>query len=151
MKVLDLQCAHGHTFEGWFASEDDFVAQRQQSQVMCPACGDPSVVKKLSAPRLMLSGGRADTEVSPKESMEAGPSPHQNMTVLWLAMARQVLAQTTDVGDNFAEEARKIHYGERPERGIRGTATREETQMLFDEGIDVMPFALPAALKEPLQ
>jgi hypothetical protein len=66
-------------------------------------------------------------------------------------MARQVLAQTTDVGENFAEEARKIHYGEQPERGIRGTATREETQMLFDEGIDVLPLALPAALKEPLQ
>lgn len=151
MKVLDLQCAYGHTFEGWFASEEDFVAQRQQSQVLCPACGDPSVVKKLSAPLLLRSGSRADTGVSHKEPMEAVPSANQNMTALWLAMARQVLAQTTDVGDNFAEEARKIHYGKRPEIGIRGTATREETQMLFDEGIDVTPFAFPAALKEPLQ
>jgi hypothetical protein len=151
VKVLDLQCAYGHTFEGWFASEDDFVAQRQQSQVLCPACGDPSVVKKLSAPRLLLSGGRSDTEASHKEPMDAVPSAGYNMTALWLTMARQVLAQTTDVGDKFAEEARKIHYGERPKRAIRGTATREETQMLFDEGIDVLPFALPAALKEPLQ
>jgi len=151
VKVLDLQCAHGHTFEGWFASEDDFVAQRQHSQVQCPACGDPSVVKKLSAPRLLLSGGRGDTVEPREEPMGAVPSTNQNMTALWLAMARQVLAQTTDVGENFAEEARKIHYGEQPERGIRGTTTREETQMLFDEGIDVFPFALPAALKDPLQ
>lgn len=151
MKVLDLQCAHGHTFEGWFASEEDFAAQHQRSQVLCPACGDPSVVKKLSAPRLLLSGSR-DESLAPRSEPTANTSDAPpNLTAVWLAMARQVLAHTTDVGDNFAEEARKIHYGEQPERAIRGTATREETQMLVDEGIDVVPFALPAALKEPLQ
>jgi hypothetical protein len=64
---------------------------------------------------------------------------------------RHVMANTEDVGTRFAEEARKIHYGEREERNIRGQATRKETEALLDEGIDVMPLPVPDALKEPLQ
>lgn len=60
MKVLDLQCAMGHTFEGWFAFEDDFVSQLARSLVQCPLCGDADVHKKLSAPRLNLSTSRQE-------------------------------------------------------------------------------------------
>lgn len=151
MKVLDLECAQGHTFEGWFASEADFVTQRQNVQVHCPVCGDPSVVKKLSAPRLSLSGSRAKPDIDPNSVETAGGVVHHDATSAWLALARQVVANTVDVGTSFAEEARKIHYGEQPERGIRGTASREETQGLIDEGIEVVPFPLPVALKGPLQ
>ena len=65
-------------------------------------------------------------------------------------MARQMLQSTEDVGQRFAEEARKIHYGEAEERGIRGQATREQTESLLEEGIAVMPLVLPEALKSPL-
>ena len=58
MKVLDLQCAHGHGFEGWFASDADFTEQCARQQVQCPLCGDAAVTKKLSAPRLNLGAGR---------------------------------------------------------------------------------------------
>lgn len=152
MKVLDLQCGVGHVFEGWFASEADFVGQCQKSLVQCPVCGDPSVVKKLSAPRLLLSGGRAvnperrDSSVS-QESGVGRPA----MTDAWLALARQLVAQTTDVGEHFSEEARKIHYGEQKVRGLRGTATLQEAQSLVDEGIDIVPFPMPLALKGRLQ
>ena len=61
------------------------------------------------------------------------------------------MANTDDVGDRFAEEARKIHYGETKERGIRGQASRAETEALLEEGIAVLPLALPEALKRPLQ
>ena len=64
---------------------------------------------------------------------------------------REVLAKTEDVGDRFADEARKIHYGESAERGIRGQATPEQAEALIDEGIAVMPLPVPAALKETLQ
>ena len=154
MKVLDLQCATGHVFEGWFASEADFVAQCERSLVQCPLCGDPSVVKKLSAPRLSLSGARE----APESTAERGGScemvderQQHNPEQVWLAMARQLVAQTTDVGHNFAEEARKIHYGEREERAIRGTATVQEKQSLADEGIEVVSFPIPQALKGQLQ
>lgn len=65
-------------------------------------------------------------------------------------MARRVMAQTEDVGDRFASEARRMHYGETEERGIRGQATPQETAELLDEGIAVLPLALPQAAKEPL-
>lgn len=152
MKVLDLQCGLGHVFEGWFASEADFVAQCQKSLVQCPVCGDPSVVKKLSVPRLLLSGSRAvSPEVrDPLVSQEFGiGSP--TLTDAWLVLAWQLVAQTTDVGEKFSEEARKIHYGEQKPRGLRGTATLQEAQSLVDEGIDVVPFPMPLALKGRLQ
>jgi hypothetical protein len=73
------------------------------------------------------------------------------MQAALMNMVRHVMANTEDVGTRFAEEARKIHYGEREERNICGQATREETEALLDEGIDVLPLPVPDALKEPLQ
>lgn len=152
MKVLDLQCAFGHVFEGWFASEADFVAQCQKSLVQCPVCGDPAVVKKLSAPRLLLSSGRsAPEETSDSRDVQTAHAVNAALTDAVMALARKVVAETTDVGDKFAEEARKMHYGEQASRGIRGTATLEETRSLADEGIEVFAIPLPTALKGQLQ
>jgi hypothetical protein len=72
------------------------------------------------------------------------------MNTLLLEVTRHVLANTTDVGHQFAEEARKMHYGEVEARNIRGKATLQETRALVDEGIEIMPFVLPLSLKEPL-
>jgi hypothetical protein len=149
MKVLDLQCTQLHVFEGWFASEDDFVSQQQRALVQCPVCGDASITKRLSAPRLNLGGTQERAQEVPAVS-DPSESAMVMQTAL-MALARHVLANTTDVGDKFAEEARKIHYGESAQRNIRGEATRAETQALADEGIEVMPLLLPAALKGPLQ
>lgn len=152
MKVLDLQCGIGHVFEGWFASEADFLGQCQKSLVQCPVCGDPSVVKKLSAPRLLLSGSRV-ANPEPRDPSVSRDSDIGNsaLTDAWWALTRQMLAQTTDVGDKFSEEARKIHYGEQKSRSLRGTASLQEAQSLVDEGIDVVPFPMPLALKGRLQ
>ncbi len=75
----------------------------------------------------------------------------QHLQAAWMKMVRHVMANTEDVGARFAEEARKIHYGEAEHRNIRGQASREETQALLDEGIDILPLPVPAGLKEPLQ
>ena len=161
MKVLDLQCAQGHGFEGWFGSEDDFQSQLSRALVQCPLCGDASISKKLSAPRLNLSRASApessDRAERPEGSDEgdkalavAGPQD-ADMAKRWMEIGRHLMANTTDVGQNFAEEARKIHYGEAPERGIRGQTSAREAHALMEEGIGVLPFALPEALKGPLQ
>ena len=149
MKVLDLQCDHGHAFEGWFGSEEDFLAQCEKSMVQCPVCGDVSIVKKLSAPRLNLSGSRAPSDDTQQNQLSANAD--SVLAAAWFALARQVVANTTDVGNRFAEEARKMHYQEADERAIRGTTTRDEALSLMEEGIDVVPFVLPEALKGPLQ
>ncbi len=145
MKVLDLQCSAHHQFEGWFASEDDFQGQLGRGLVECPMCGDKAVTKKLSAPRLNL---RAQQPQATREVMTA---PDATLQAAWLKMVRHVMANTEDVGERFAEEARKIHYGESEERGIRGQATPQQTEALLEEGISVLPLPIPKGLKEPLQ
>ena len=162
MKVLDLQCRQGHSFEGWFGSQDDYDAQRARGLVTCPMCNDSEITKMLSAPRLNLGHGTepvqtpaapqaAAPSAAPAKTAAATAQPLAQMQAALLHMVRHVMANTEDVGTRFAEEARKIHYGEREERNIRGKATREETEALLDEGIDVLPLPVPDALKEPLQ
>ncbi|MFT3780058.1 MAG: DUF1178 family protein [Ottowia sp.] len=155
MKVLDLHCAHAHSFEGWFASEDDFQDQLARGLLECPVCGDRSIAKLPSAPRLNLGGG-VEPEQGKAVTVPAGQSdvaalPPAAMQAAWLHLVRQVMAQTEDVGERFADEARRIHYGEADERAIRGQATREQTEELLDEGIAVVPLPLPPGLKGPLQ
>ena len=149
MKVLDLQCANKHVFEGWFSSEADFQDQQGMGQVECPVCGNATVVKMISAPRLNFGSERE--AVQPSQEVASPVSTSQSLQAAWTAVARHLLAHTDDVGDQFAEEARKIHYGEAEERGIRGKASRAETESLIEEGIAVMPLVLPEFLKRPLQ
>jgi len=149
MKVLNLGCAHDHRFEGWFGSDADFQLQRDRGLIECPLCGDTVISRLPTAPRLNISKAR-----EPQETQgDASPGTPQEITMqaAWLRAVRHVIASTDDVGDRFAEEARRIHYGEIGERAIRGRATRDEAQSLQDEGIDVMPLPLLPALKGPLQ
>lgn len=156
MKVLDLFCDGGHSFEGWFGSEDDFQSQHARGLVQCPLCGSAEIRKGLSAPRLNLraSTPSSNKQVDPAPQAPAGQGPEgmpQALQGAWLHMARQIMARTEDVGGRFASEARRMHYGEIEERGIRGQATPQETAELLDEGIAVLPLLLPEAAKEPLQ
>ena len=145
MKVLDLQCPQQHSFEGWFGSEDDFQDQLARGLVECPLCGDAAVTKMLSAPRLNLGSAR-----EPRRQHVVS-APDATVQAAWMKMVRHVMANTEDVGARFPEEARRIHYGESEERGIRGQASAQETQALVDEGIGVLPLPIPKALKETLQ
>jgi len=155
MKVLNLQCSHRHVFEGWFASEDDFASQLGRGLVACPMCGATGISKMLSAPRLNLGSARQEIVPAQQEAQDVqevvSGATEQALQAAWLTVARRIMANTEDVGNKFAEEARKIHYGETPERGIRGQASREETESLIDEGIAVMPLPVPEALKGPVQ
>jgi hypothetical protein len=149
MKVLDLQCSQQHSFEGWFGSEADFQDQLGRGLVECPLCGDVAVSKMLSAPRLNLGGAKEPAQPQPQQDLVAAPD--KTMQAAWMKMVRHVMANTEDVGSRFPEEARRMHYGETGERGIRGQATPDETQALLEEGIGVLPLPIPKALKEPLQ
>ena len=150
MKVLNLCCANGHGFEGWFASDDEFMAQNGGGMIECPLCADRIISRTPTAPRLNLSGQRPPQEATPT------PTPTAEATALplqaqWIAAVRHMLEHTDDVGERFPEEARRIHYGETEARGIRGQATPNERRALLDEGIEIMSVPLPAALKGPVQ
>jgi hypothetical protein len=147
MKVIDLRCQSGHRFEGWFASDEDFLDQNGRGLIDCPLCADKVIVRLPSAPRLNLSGAR---EPAPSAAPVVADATTELQT-RWMQMVRQVLHNTEDVGEKFAEEARRIHYGETPQRGIRGQASADEREALRDEGIEVMPLPIPAGLKDTLQ
>jgi hypothetical protein len=152
MKVLNLRCANGHGFEGWFASDDEFMDQNGRGLIECPLCSDRVVSRLPSAPRLNLSGAREATAVAkPSETAEHADPVPADLQATWLKAVHHMLANTEDVGERFAEEARRIHYGESENRGIRGEASLEERQSLHEEGIEVMAIPVPRALKGPIQ
>ena len=152
MKVFNLQCSAHHGFEGWFASDEDYSSQVERGLLECPLCADKTIQKLPSAPRLNFGALEAPKSAmaSEKQPVMAGDPAHA-LQAAYLQLARRIVSETEDVGERFAEEARKIHYGETEERGIRGQASREETEALMEEGIAVMPLPLPEGLKGPLQ
>jgi len=138
MKVYNLCCALNHRFEGWFSSEQDFHAQVEKSFIACPVCDSHDISRMPSAPRLNLS--------SSEEKILADPA----LQVQLVELIRKVVENTEDVGDRFAEEARRIHYKETTERAIRGVASAAEFHELSEEGIDVFPLGLPVPPTEPV-
>jgi hypothetical protein len=148
MKVFDLRCADGHGFEGWFASDQDYLRQDEGGLVECPLCGSRNIAKMPSAPRLNLSSARG--ELAAQSPTDPASVTEPDLQAMWLKAVRHVVENTEDVGSRFAEEARRIHYGEVAARGIRGQATSTERAALADEGVEIMPLPIPRELAGPL-
>ena len=149
MKVLDLQCANWHRFEGWFGSEADYLDQQHRNILQCPVCKSSDIVKCLSAPRLSfgaVQGGSASGASS--VSHETG-EVIQEVQDLWLQACQHVIEHSVDVGADFAQVARKIHYGEVPQQMIRGQATLQQARDLREEGIDAVPMLIPEFMQGP--
>ena len=128
MIVFDLRCDKEHVFEAWFPDSKTFDRQAKKGQVVCPVCGDTKVEKALMAPNISTAR-KKDAE---KEQAQAAK------VMQALAEVRRKVEENCDyVGPQFAEEARKIHFGETGDRGIYGEATKEESKELADEGIEV--------------
>jgi hypothetical protein len=148
MIVFDLHCKDGHRFEGWFGSARDFASQKKRGLLSCPSCGDGSIEKGLSAPRLNMGAQepkplpQAPAPVQKTPDME-GKDAFAVAQILYSRMLDEVLTKSEDVGARFPEEARKIYYQETPGRAIRGQATQEEHDALVDEGIPVARFQVP--------
>ena len=138
MKVFDLICEAGHRFEGWFASTEQFADQRDTHAVRCPLCDSAEVSREPSAPRLNLGAELTTPTVTSKDAR-------------WLTALRRAIAATEDVGERFAEEARRIHYSEAPSRAIRGLTTDDEHRALQEEGIETIRVPVPRIATETLQ
>jgi hypothetical protein len=129
---FSLICDSEHEFEAWFRSSDDFETQKKRGFVDCPSCGSHKVEKALMAPA--VSTARKQEKVA----LAMGEEQRRMMTQM-KAMAEKIRANADYVGDKFAEEARKIHFGEADQRGIYGEATLEEAKSLAEDGVDFMP------------
>ena len=153
MIVYDLACHEGHRFEGWFGSSADYEDQRARGLLACPSCGSGEVSKAPMAPAVPAKGNSRQ-EVLPPETrpMANTPMPPEVQKALAaLAKAQaEALRNSTWVGDRFAEETRKMHYGERDETPIHGQASLAEAKALIEEGVPVAPLPFPVAPPEKL-
>ena len=128
MIVYNLRCKNGHEFEGWFRDSAAFDHQSEDGKLFCPTCNSRRVEKAIMAPAL---AGMRDT---PAKRAEA-----RNMRQFMTGLRKYVQENAEYVGPKFAEEARKIHYGESVDRHIYGETSMEEAQELVEEGVDVAP------------
>lgn len=153
MIVFDLSCAEGHRFEGWFGSSADYEGQREGGLLACPFCGSGKVGKAPMAPAVPAKGNTRTeslpTTATPQQAMANTPLPPQVLAALAKAQA-EALKNSTWVGDKFAEETRKMHYGERDEAPIHGQASLAEAKALIEEGVPVAPLPFPVAPPDKL-
>ena len=155
MIKYSVQCKKGHGFEAWFQNSAAFDTQTKRGLVSCPDCGSTKVEKALMAPHVSTStrnkgggtpvAGRdvavGETTAVPASQSVASPSvmfPPEMAEVL-RKIRREVATKAEYVGPKFAEEARRIHYDEAPERGIYGEASLDDVKALHEEGIDCLP------------
>lgn len=175
MKVYNLACPLDHRFEGWFASEEDCLAQQDKGMLACPICDSTEITRMPSAPHIAKSSSNkaaspsteltvANSAALDNGSVSGGTSgdvvaltgsDHSQLEAqvqaAFLKGMRELMGRSEDVGSSFAEEARKIHYKESPERSIRGQTTLDEAEALRDEGIEVMAMPMLPAFKNTLQ
>lgn len=137
MIVLDLKCERGHSFEGWFASATAFEHQRAHQLICCPSCGASQVVRKPSAPHVQTRPASPPRAAAAPTVSE--PDAMETIAYQLRALLRNEARGMEDVGERFAEEARRIHYGDAEARGIRGKASGHEFHDLVAEGIVVLP------------
>ena len=137
MIIYDLLCENQHAFEGWFHDTGDFADQIARNLVQCPVCSSASV-RRVPSP-VALSGERScrPDNASSRDGVSV-PISGTHMIAAFRHFSRAMRALTEDVGSEFAETARRMHYEEIPERPIRGQATDDEYAELEDEGIPVM-------------
>lgn len=150
-----LTCPKSHAFEGWFASSAAFDVQVKKKQVTCPTCGSAKVAKALMAPNVVTSEQKvasrkrlkaqavADASpdvASPPSAPQIAPTAEQREALKELRKLRdKILAKSDYVGPKFADEARRMHEDETPQRSIHGEATFDDVKSLVEDGIDIFP------------
>jgi hypothetical protein len=122
-----LNCKCGETFESWFSTSNEYESLKSKKLINCIYCGSISVKKAVMAPNLF----KKSNTISKKTNKE------KNITENLLSLKKYIEQNCKDVGKNFPQEARNIHYDKKTSKGIYGKATPQETAELLDEGIEV--------------
>lgn len=146
MILYQLHCSNGHEFEAWFRDSTIFDVQAEQGDIDCPHCGDHSVFKSIMAPNISTSRSKVlDVDVDEGGNAETRAQEVAEKILEAVTAIRNHVEENCDnVGADFAEEARRIHYGEAEQRGIVGTATEDEASDLDDEGVEFYRLPTPS-------
>jgi hypothetical protein len=133
----DLICSKGHEFDGWFANSDAYDKQAKRGMISCSHCGVNRIEKQIMAPGIPAKGNRK----SESQAMTAGPVDPRAAALMQVMRdyRKHVTENSENVGNKFADEARKIHFKEVKERPIYGEATADDAKALIEDGIDVHP------------
>ena len=143
MISFDLRCAHDHVFEAWFSNSDAYEAQVKTGELECPICGSAELEKSLMSTNVSAGADRSQPASTTKLPAAAGGSEKgAELMRLARAVRDQVEQNFEHVGTGFAEEAKKIHYGETEHRDIYGEMTPDEAVDLRDDGVEfgVLPW-----------
>ena len=172
MKVYNLSCPLDHRFEGWFSSEEDCLSQQEKGILACPICDSAEITRMPSAPHIAKLSTSKEVAVRQNETVKSAligadggaisgdvvavtTDDHAQLEArvqtAFLKGMRELMNRSEDVGSSFAEEARKIHYRESPERSIRGQTTLDEAEALREEGIEVLALPAMPVFKNTLQ
>jgi hypothetical protein len=173
MKVYNLSCSFDHRFEGWFSSEEDCLTQQASGMLACPLCNSTAITRMPSAPHIakshskedagprkgvsspLVKAGTAENQSNQNEVASVARADHSQLEAqvqaAFLNGMRELMSRSEDVGSGFAEEARKMHYKESPERSIRGQTTADEAESLREEGIEILSLPAIPLLKNTLQ
>ena len=133
-----LGCAEGHAFDSWFSDSASYDKQRKRGFVACPECGSTRVDKAIMAPAV-VGGDRATVQAVPELVID---DRRRQAREFFVRMRREIEANTDDVGAKFPDVARAIHFGDEPERAIRGRASLAEAKSLLEDGVAVMPLPM---------
>lgn len=139
-----LRCGAAHEFDAWFRDSAAYEEQATAGLLECPQCGERQVARALMAPAVPRRGRDAvlaetapRAPRSPPARPEAPPPMPDHVRAVLARMRSEIERRCEYVGDNFAAEARRIHAGETPHRGIYGEATDDQAEALADDGIEV--------------
>ena len=146
MISFDLKCSQAHIFEAWFRSSADYGEQQGAGLIGCPVCGDTQIAKAAMAPAVSAKGNRRTGEAPVTMSANAADDARLKAAIAALAEAQaKMLDQSQWVGDQFAEQARAMHYGEADHALIHGTTSAGEARVMMEEGLPVAPLIVPVA------
>ncbi|NQV80858.1 MAG: DUF1178 family protein, partial [Alphaproteobacteria bacterium] len=115
MISFDLRCANAHVFEAWFSNSETYERQARKGKLVCPICGDTDLNKSLMTPNVSLGASHGDSGRSGEVALPVATAATERAAEL-MRMAREIREEVEKnfdhVGTEFAEEAKKIHYGE---------------------------------------
>jgi hypothetical protein len=142
----ELQCGADHRFDGWFKDSASFAKQAARGLLECPICGDTKVTQALMTPSVPRKGHEVvpvpeaqapSPPAVPAQATMAGPKMPAQVRAMLMRLRQEVERNCDYVGEDFADEARRIHNGETEHRGIYGEASNEDAEALAEEGIEV--------------
>jgi len=132
--IYDLKCENGHKFEGWFKDRRAFEEQKRQKMIACPVCGSSEAEQLPSSPKIVGRNSGGDSKRDPRETGQLN---------LLQKFQEYVNKHFDDVGERFAEVALNIFHGKEDPRNIKGTTTKQEEELLKDEGVKFVKIPLP--------